>query len=310
VEIVTDAATADLVVGPFNADAATDSIQLAVGDLPAADPQPSSQSTEPDDTKPAPQEKPPAAATPTAFDPAWVAAEDHPLARDLGWGGLLSGPAGSLGLTAADEPLLWKGGRPLAFVRTTSLSGGRIVRSLVLNFDLAGSTAGRTPALVVLVQRFIDRVRSRITRPWADNFETGQAIDLPEPVRAGPVGGTTLDSVGRDGGPATTAPFRGRAPEEPGFFRVTAVGGTPPVAATVVRGAAQFADSRECDFRTAAAMDTLEAVRMEQAFKQSVEDPWAPLWLGLAIGALLVAWGWRGAADRPAPLLEYTRSTS
>lgn len=305
VEVVTDQATADLVVGPFTADATTDSIQIAVGDLPAADAKP------PADGAPSgPQEKRAAAAAPSAFDPAWVAAEDHPLTRDLGWGGLLSGPAGNLGLTAADEPLLWKGGRPLAFVRSTRLSGGRIVRSLVLNFDLAGSTAARTPALIVLVQRFIDRVRSRIPRPWADTFETGQAIDLPEAVRAGAIDGTTLEAIGRDGGPVVTTPFRGRAPEEPGFFQVTAVGGTPPVAATVVRGAAQFADSRECDFRTAAAIDTLEAVRMEQAVKQSVEDPWAPLWLGLAIGALLVAWGWRGAADRSAPLLEYTRTAS
>ena len=304
VEIVTDPATADLVVGPFTADATTDSIQIAVGDLPAADAKPPA-----DGAKSAGQEKPPAAAAaPVAFDPAWVAAEDHPLTRDLGWGGLLSGPAGNLGLTATDEPLLWKGGRPLAFVRSTRLSGGRIVRSLVLNFDLAGSTAARTPALVVLVQRFIDRIRSRIPRPWADNFETGQAIDLPEVVRDGAVDRITIESVGHDGGPAVTAPFRGRAPEEPGFFTVTAVRGTPPATVGIVAGAAQFADSRECDFRAAAAIDTLEAVRMERALKQSIEDPWAPLWLGLTIAALLVAWGWRSAGERPAPVLAYTRS--
>jgi hypothetical protein len=89
---------------------------------------------------------------------------------------------------------------------------------------------------------------------------------------------------------------------------VTAVRGTPPATVGIVAGAAQFADSRECDFRAAAAIDTLEAVRMERALKQSIEDPWAPLWLGLAIAALLVAWGWRAAGERPAPVLAYTRS--
>ena len=71
----------------------------------------------------------------------------------------------------------------------------------------------------------------------------------------------------------------------------------PP--ARLVAGAAQFADSREGDFRAAAPVDTLESIRMEQAIKQSVADPWAPLWLGIAIAALLVAWGWRGRGRRP-----------
>jgi hypothetical protein len=66
----------------------------------------------------------------------------------------------------------------------------------------------------------------------------------------------------------------------------------------VVRGAAQFADSRESDFRKASPVDTLEAIRMEVALKQSIADPWAPLWAGVAMGALLVAWAWRGARVR------------
>jgi hypothetical protein len=49
---------------------------------------------------------------------------------------------------------------------------------------------------------------------------------------------------------------------------------------------------------------------MEQAIKQSIEDPWAPVWLGIAIGALLVAWGWRAAGQRAVPPLAYTRGNS
>jgi len=290
VEIVADPAAADLVVGRFGPAATTDGIQVAVDDTSATD------AAKPPAPQAAVENKKPG--KPAAFDPAWVAAEDTALTRDLGWGGLLSGPAGNLGLTAADEPLLWKGGRPLAFVRTTGLPGGRSVQSLVLNFDVAASTAARAPALVVLVQRFIDRIRTRIPRPWADTFDTGQAIDLPDAVLDGRTGRATLAVEPVAGEAAGPVPFRGRAPREPAFFTVAAAVGEDAAPARLVTGAAQFADSREGDFRAAAPLDTLESIRMEQAVKQSVADPWAPLWLGIAIAALLVAWGWRGRGRR------------
>jgi hypothetical protein len=303
VEIVADPAAADLVLGRFDPAATTDAIQVAAGELPAAEPAAAAGGEE-TAAEPAAENQTPR--RPAAFDPAWVAAEDTALTRDLGWGGLLSGPAGNLGLTAADEPLVWKGGRPLAFVRTAGLPGGRTVQWLVLNFDVAGSTAARVPAVVVLVQRFLDRIRVRIPRPWADNFETGQALDLPDAVLDAPAGRATLAVEPVAGEAAGPVPFRGRAPREPAFFTVaaaTAAGadaaaGAAGPPARLVTGAAQFADSREGDFRTAAPLDTLESVRMERAIKQSVADPWAPLWLGIAIAALLVAWGWKGRGRR------------
>jgi hypothetical protein len=293
VEIVADPAAADLVVGRFDPAATTDGIQVAVGDLPTA-----TAVGEPTAADAAAKKREPG--PPAAFDPAWVAAEDTALVRDLGWGGLLSGPAGNLGLTAADEPLVWKGGRPLAFVRTTGLSGGRTVQWLVLNFDVAGSTAARAPAVVVLVQRFIDRIRTRIPRPWAGNFETGQALDLPDAVLDAPAGRVTLAVEPVAGEAPGPVPFRGRAPREPAFFTVSAAADADAPPARLVTGAAQFADAREGDFRTAAPLDTLESIRMELALKQSVADPWAPLWLGIAIAALLVAWGWKGRGRRGA----------
>jgi hypothetical protein len=284
VELVSDAAAADLVVGRFDPAAETDGIQLTVADPPASDDGGASE--------------PPSKPKPVAYDAAWVAAEDHPLTRDLGWGGLMSGSAGAIALSAVDEPLLWKGGKPLAFVRSTVLPGGRRVQNLVLNFDVAGSTAARSPAMVVLVQRFIDRIRSGIERPWAENCETGQVIDIPSNVANGPAGRATISVRGIDGSPMDSkALFRGRAPWVPGFFTVSAA--RESTATTpFVRGATQFADSRESDFRKASPVDTLEAIRMEQALKQSIADPWAPLWAGMAIGALLIAWGWRGRRTR------------
>lgn len=281
VDVVPDAAAADVVIGRMDPAAETDGIQFIGADDPASDSPGQSRDS--------------STRAPVSYDPAWVAAEDHPLTRDLGWGGLLSGPAGNLSLTAADEPLLWKGGKPLAFVRSTVLPGGRLVQNLVLNFDVSGSTAGRLPAVVVLVQRFIDRIRTRIDRPWADNFETGQVIETPLSAASGPA---TMRITDIDGGPAdSTTPFRGRAPWEPNFFAVS-VPQESPSTTPFLRGAAQFADSRESEFREAASVDTLEAIRIEQAVKQSIADPWAPLWAGIAIGALLIAWSWRGGKAR------------
>ncbi len=286
VEIVPDANAADLLICRFAPVPEADGIQLTI----AAEP----------NTDDAGKLEKPSKRQPVAYDPAWVAAEDHPLTRDLGWGGLMSGSAGAHALTAADEPLLWKGRKPLAFVRLNVLPGGRRVQNLVLNFDLASSTAARSPAIVVLVQRFIDRIRARIERPWAANVETGQVLGVPPSVVSGPAGRAMMTVADINGGqPASLTPFHGRAPWAPGFFTVAAAQ-NPPATIPLVRGAAQFADSRESDFRGAAPVDTLEAIRLAQAIKQSIADPWAPLWAGIAIGALVIAWGWRGAKARAA----------
>jgi len=192
--------------------------------------------------------------------------------RELGWGGLLSGPAGDRQLSDTDTPLLWKAGRPLAFLRSGQLAGGRLAQSLVLNWDLANSNAGQTAAMVVMIARFVEQVREQVPRSWAGNFDTSQAITLP--------GGRQR-----------------RAPETPGFFSMPMVGQSSEARAgdssPVLMGAAQFTDARQADLRGAGAVDTLDATRMELIVKRSVEDPWGPLWVTVAATALLVAWSWR-----------------
>ena len=163
--------------------------------------------------------------------------------------------------------MAWKGGRPLAFLRSTTLPGGRRAESLVLTWDVAGSSAARTPAMVVMLVRFVEHVRRVIPRGWSANVETGQEVVLPD---------------GR----------RERAPETPGFFRMP-LSAVEAEAGEAVTAAAQFADVRECDFRAARPADTLDAFRMERVVKRSVEDPWAPLWIAVAVGAVMVAWGWK-----------------
>lgn len=245
VDLVADPAEADLVIDRLAAEPAIGAVLVAVNEAPAE-----------------------GATGKTSFDTAWVAAEDHPLARDLGWAGLLSGPAGDLSLTAADTPLLWKGGRPLAFLRVRPQGEGPAAEWLVLNWDLSNSTAAKTAAVVVMMTRFVERIRERIPRSWAENFETAQAIRLPGGRQA-------------------------RAPEEPGFFAVPLVAaeGEPREAVT---GAAQFADARECDLRTASEIDTLDTIRLERIVKRSVEDPWAAVWIAAAAAAVMMAWAWGG----------------
>ncbi|MFM9058689.1 MAG: BatA domain-containing protein [Planctomycetaceae bacterium] len=270
------AAEADVVVERYRTAPETDAIQVMIG----ADDGSADQA----ERKPAP------------LDPAWIATEDHPLVNDLAWGGLLSGPAGDLSCGSNDEPLLWKGSRPLVFLRHATLEGGREVEALVFNFDVAHSTATRTPAVVVLIGRFLDRLRSGGDRPWTGNVDAGQAIDAPQAL--GGRGGmlvelvdTNVEFVAID----QVVDFRGRAPDAPAFFAVLA---DAAVREPIVSGAAQFADARESDFRAAGPADTLDALRREAALKQSVEDPWAPLWLGALAAALAVSWG-TGGRDAP-----------
>lgn len=252
VEQIDESGEADLVVDRLGSEPDADAVLVAAGTA----------TTEADDETP-------------GLDPAWVAAEDHPLVRDLGWGSLLSGPAGDEPLSLSDTPLLWKGGQPLAFLRSAPRADGQRLDTLVLNWDLTGSTASRTAAVVVLLARFVERVREGIPRSWAANVETGQAIPLP-------------------GGRQT------RAPETPGFFTVPitspssqAAGSGPDEPRPLLSGAAQFADARECDFRDCTPLDTLESIQMERIVKRSVADPWAPLWIAVAAAALLISWAWR-----------------
>lgn len=215
--------------------------------------------------------------SPGSLDPAWVAAEDHRLTRDLAWSGLLTGRPTSLALAEGDAPLLWKGDRPLALLRPGRSPAGRPFHRLILNWDLSQSNAARLPALPVLLQRFVELVREGRHEPWAGNFETGQDLPIARPLEP-----AKHRMELRAGGSAT--PFEGRAPEEPGFFEVIE-GGRP-----LLRGAAHFADTREADFREAESFDTSEARRIETAMRQSEADPWSPLWILLVIACLLASW--------------------
>ena len=293
VEIVADAGSADLVVELFGTEGAGAAVQVAAA---ASDTNTDADSEE--EAGDAGQEeadkalRPP---PPMRLDPAPLSVEDHPLVRDLAWNGFLSGPAGPIDLADGDEPLVWKGARPLVLLRHRIAESGTVGEVLLLNADLDGSTAARTPALVVLLERFVERVRGRIERPWADTFQAEEEIPMPPLVATlvvEPLAGPASASPATP--PPRSQPFRGRAPADAGFFTVAPRASDAPPQ-PLLQGATQQADPRESDFRTAGPADTVDGLRLELARRQSVADPFLPGWLALVAAALLAAWDWRQA---------------
>ncbi len=227
-----------------------------------------------------------------ALDPAWVAAEDHRLTRDLAWSGLLSGRPLELTMGDGDIPLLWKGNRALALLRPGATADGRQIQRLILNWDLAQSNAARVPALPVMLQRFVEMVRERKAEPWAGNFEVAQRIEA---------GGRRQEAKVELRVNGATTMFEGRAPERPGFFEVLEDD------KIWISGAAHFADIREADFRDAESLDTSKQRRIETALKQSEADPWTPLWMLALVACFIGAWAWRGTRTGKSVVSESVR---
>ena len=210
-----------------------------------------------------------------AYLPGELVAENDPLTSSLSWNGLLCKDTASLPARDGDEVLLWRGERPLVFLR-----GGRADRSLFVNFDLRQSNADRLPAFVVLLNRFLDGVRAEKVAFERLNVETNQLLavagDPALPPPRAPDGETPL-----------------RAPAAPGFFEVTQ-GGRPLLSA-----AAHFSDAREADFRDAATIDTLAGKTTRLVERNSRQDPLWPV-VALLLGAVCLAnWSLTGGGNAP-----------
>ena len=289
VEIVAEADSADLVVEPFGTEGTGAAVQVAAA---AAESDAETESEDGAESTAQEADGAPPTLRPMRLDPAPLAVEDHPLVRDLAWNGFLSGPAGPIEPADGDEPLVWKGARPLVLLSHRIAESGLVDEVLLINADLEGSTAARTPALVVLLERFVERVRGRIERPWAGTFQAEE--EIPMSALAATLVVEPLASPDAELGTTPqprSQPFRGRAPADAGFFTVAPSAGEASTQA-YLQGATQQADPRESDFRTAGPADTVDEVRLELARRQSVADPFLPGWLALVAAALLLAWGW------------------
>ena len=219
-----------------------------------------------------------------------VVAERHPLVDALNWQGLLGPGAAGLKMNAGDEGLLWQEEAPLAWLRP----GAEGRRQLVLNLEWAAGNAGRLPATVLLLRRYAEEVRDAQAGVRAANFDANGRVEIAEADRAG-AGAAAEWSVVTEAGarravePAELAVLR--APGEAGFFEVRRG------KEVLVRGAAQFADARQGDFRGAGRFRREPPAGESDAARarNTRGDPLAAIWLALAGAALLWSW-WPGKA--------------
>lgn len=192
------------------------------------------------------------------------------LASELDWAGLLVPESAGVPGVPGDETLVWQGNRPLLFLRR---NGPATI--LVVNFDLRASNAGRLPAFVLLLHRFVEEVRAARVESESRNFETNELLAISsDSQRAPPVIAGSQDQALR-------------APTEPGFFQVN------QGREKLLEGAAHFADARAADFRQAATIDNLRAETAKTLMQNSQADLFAPAWM-LALGLVMAgSWMWR-----------------
>ncbi len=215
-----------------------------------------------------------------------VVEESHSLLSDLNFQGLLVQSASS-GVVPQpnDEILLWLGVRPLVFVRNSGIH-----EKLVVNFDPELSNAPRLPSFILLLNRQIERVRSRIIGFEQRNADAGQVVSLAfDPHGAAlsaqaisvdvPAGLASLVNPEQKSWTTTL-----RAPYFPAHAQIAQGGRDLLVLAS------QFADTREADFSKAAGADTTRERLFEMQARTSRTDFLTPVWILLILALLLASW--------------------
>lgn len=221
-----------------------------------------------------------------------VTAERDPLVAALNWQGWFGTGAYGYAPATGDVPLLWQGRWQIAFLRPAPAGG----RKLLLAFDWATSNAPRLPATVLLARRFLEAERDAQRAPYAANFDAGSPVTLAGTPADGVY---TLEFRSAAGGPverrAISAAERSdlRAPRRSGLFTVRRG------EEVVVRGATQFADARQGDFRQAESFKVELPGEAKSAIERNTRaDPYAPWWLLALAGLVLGSWWTRkGAAE-------------
>lgn len=219
-----------------------------------------------------------------------ILAENHPLMHGLNWQGLLVRTTDSVPIGDEDRVLLWQGELPLIVLRQKGRD-----RWLFFNFDLRRSNAARLPAFVILLHRFVDRIRDGKPAFAQRNLQTGQTIS----VTANPLGGDLRIRFRNARGIVTenrVELHRAGAiptPGETGFLDI-AQSEQP-----LLRAAVHFADARQADFTDAVSRKP-DSETAAAILQRNVADPFlTPLWLLLLAATLVFSW-WltgRGAAE-------------
>jgi len=222
-----------------------------------------------------------------------IVAERNALVAGLNWQGLLGPGPAAMEMGADDEALLWQADKPLMWLG----AGEEGRRPLVFNVDWENSNVARLPATVLLLRRHVEAIRDAQPGLLVSNFDAGAVLPLANAdLIAEPEAGWTLEREGQARRPVSREELAVlRAPWEAGFFALRR-GET-----VLIRGAAQFADARQGDFRGASTFrrDPPEAESRRARARATQGDPWAAGWLALAAGALLASW-WPARTGAPA----------
>lgn len=183
-----------------------------------------------------------------------------------------------------DRVLLWLDDQPAILLRRDPVSRAR---QLVFAFSLAGSNAGKLPAVAVLLHRYSAAVARETLTAHTVELETGQLLseEFPDEVAQEDfeLSAMTLDGEVRkvplnDGFRVTQ-----RAPKEPGFLNLK-VRDKPYLEAAVM-----FADTREADLSNAGTtrLPEIESALIERRVS---EDRWWRVVALSLLGFVLAAW--------------------
>jgi hypothetical protein len=217
-------------------------------------------------------------AVPQTYQSGQVVAENHPLNDQLNWQGLIVRTTPSMPIDPADQPLVWQGSRPLLLLREHE---GR--RQLLCNFDVVHSNASRLPAFIILVNRFVDRIRTGTIGFEKRNLDLHQRIALTCDVSDSAPPLSFLTKTGLQTIPAGQIGLI-RAPESPGFFSLSQGN------KNLLEAAAAFGDTREADFSEAASSTPPVSGARDAAARSSQPDPWWQIWVLLGVLLAILSW--------------------
>ena len=207
-----------------------------------------------------------------------IIAANHPLVKELNWQGLIAKLTASIPIEAGDLTLVWQGERPLVLLRQTTE-----LNQLIFNFDVGQSNADRLPALIILINRFVNQIRSKKVTLERSNLELNQRINLA--INTDETADVIINSV--MGMQQTVLPNHSamlRAPRNSGFFSIRQGDNL------LLDAAANFADAREADFSGAAPQSDLNAIPRKIIEKQTVADPFWQFWMILVLIILNLCW--------------------
>lgn len=232
-----------------------------------------------------------------------VTPERDPLVAALNWQGWFGTGAYGFAPVPGDLPLLWQSRWQIVFLRPTATG----TRKLMLAFDWATSNAARLPATVLLARRFLEAERDAQRAPYAANFDSGAPVALAGVPADGALTLTFEAAGAAAGGPAETRVIAAaeraelRAPPRAGFFTVKRGD------ELLVRGAAQFADARQGDFRGAETFTVEIPAERQAALERNTQaDPFATGWLLLLAGLMAGSWWVRQGSSGVQPVSRKT----